>query len=73
MISIKKKSFFGRLTEKIEDVLLLRPKPDESMLEVAITSFNIALDPQRYMKEKKMQTAKIADEQADTDVSVKEI
>lgn len=33
MISIKKKSFFGRLTEKIEDVLLLRPKPDESMLE----------------------------------------
>ena len=33
MISIKKKSFFGRMTERIEDVLLLRPKPDEQMLE----------------------------------------
>ena len=33
MISTKKKSFFGRMTERIEDVLLLRPKPDEEMLE----------------------------------------
>ena len=33
MISIKKKSFFGRMTERIEDVLLMRPKPDEDMLE----------------------------------------
>ena len=33
MISIKKKSFFGRMTERIEDVLLMRPKPDEEMLE----------------------------------------
>ena len=29
----KKKSFFGRMTEKLEDVLLMRPKPDEEMLE----------------------------------------
>ncbi|MCQ2551800.1 MAG: signal recognition particle-docking protein FtsY [Clostridia bacterium] len=38
----KKTSFFGRMTEKIEDVLLLRPTPDEDMLdeleEVLITS-----------------------------------
>lgn len=33
MISTKKKSFFGRMTERLEDVLLLRPKPDEEMLE----------------------------------------
>ena len=33
MISTKKKSFFGRMTERIEDVLLMRPKPDEEMLE----------------------------------------
>lgn len=33
MISSNKKSFFGRMTERIEDVLLLRPKPDEEMLE----------------------------------------
>ena len=33
MISTRKKSFFGRMTERIEDVLLLRPKPDEEMLE----------------------------------------
>ena len=29
----KKKSFFGRMTEKLEDVLLMRPEPDEEMLE----------------------------------------
>ncbi len=38
----QKKSFFGRMQEKIEDVLLLRPRPDEGMLEeleeVLITS-----------------------------------
>ena len=33
MISTKKKSFFGRMTERLEDVLLMRPKPDEEMLE----------------------------------------
>ena len=33
MLSTKKKSFFGRMTERIEDVLLMRPKPDEEMLE----------------------------------------
>ena len=38
----KKTSFFGRMTERIEDVLLARPTPDEDMLdeleEVLITS-----------------------------------
>jgi len=43
----KKTSFFGRMTEKIEDILLLRPTPDEDMLdeleEVLITS-DIGMD-----------------------------
>ena len=38
----KKTSFFGRMTQRIEDVLLARPTPDEDMLdeleEVLITS-----------------------------------
>lgn len=38
----KKTSFFGRMTERIEDVLLARPTPDEDMLdeleEILITS-----------------------------------
>lgn len=38
----KKTSFFGRMTQKIEDILLARPTPDEDMLdeleEVLITS-----------------------------------
>ncbi|HPF18345.1 MAG TPA: signal recognition particle-docking protein FtsY [Bacillota bacterium] len=29
----QKKSFFGRMQERIEEVLLLRPRPDEDMLE----------------------------------------
>lgn len=41
-LSRKKTSLFGRMQERIEDVLLLRPKPDEEMLEeleeVLITS-----------------------------------
>lgn len=43
----KKKSFFGRLQEKIEDVILMRPEVDEEMLEeleeVLITS-DIGMD-----------------------------
>lgn len=43
----KKKSFFGRLQEKIEDVILMRPEVDEDMLEeleeVLITS-DIGMD-----------------------------
>lgn len=43
----KKKSFFGRLQEKIEDVILMRPEVDEEMMEeleeVLITS-DIGMD-----------------------------
>jgi fused signal recognition particle receptor len=43
----KKKSFFGRLQEKIEDVILMRPEVDEDMLEEleeALITSDIGMD-----------------------------
>jgi fused signal recognition particle receptor len=43
----KKKSFFGRLQEKIEDVILMRPEIDEEMmedLEEALITSDIGMD-----------------------------
>ena len=47
MFEQKKKSFFGRLQEKIEDVILMRPEIDEEMmeeLEEVLISADIGLD-----------------------------
>ena len=50
----KKKSFFGRMTEKLEDVLLMRPKPDEEMLEEledVLISSDIGMDTTMHIIE----------------------
>ncbi|HAF60473.1 MAG TPA: signal recognition particle-docking protein FtsY [Clostridiales bacterium UBA9856] len=47
MVFQKKKSFFGRLQEKIEDVILMRPEVDEDMLEEleeALITSDIGMD-----------------------------
>ena len=47
MFEQKKKSFFGKLQEKIEDVILMRPEIDEEMmeeLEEALISADIGMD-----------------------------
>lgn len=47
MFERKKKSFFGRLQEKIEDVILMRPEIDEEMmedLEEALITSDIGMD-----------------------------
>jgi hypothetical protein len=44
----KKKSFFGRLQEKIEDVIFMRPEIDEEMIEELEEVFkNEVFDPYR--------------------------
>ena len=50
----KKKSFFGRMTEKLEDVLLMRPEPDEEMLEEledVLISSDIGMDTTMHIIE----------------------
>lgn len=47
MLGQKNKSFFGRLQEKIEDVILMRPEVDEEMmeeLEEALITSDIGID-----------------------------
>lgn len=55
VFGMKKKSFFGRLQEKIEDVIFMRPEVDEEMLdeleEILITS-DIGMDTTMKITEK---------------------
>ena len=47
MFGQKKKSFFGRLQEKIEDVIRMRPEIDEEMmeeLEEVLISSDVGMD-----------------------------
>lgn len=51
----KKKSFFGRLQEKIEDVILMRPEVDEEMmeeLEEALITSDIGMDTTQRIVER---------------------
>ncbi len=51
----KKKSFFGRLQEKIEDVILMRPEIDEEMmeeLEEALITSDIGMDTTQRIVER---------------------
>ncbi|NLT47419.1 MAG: signal recognition particle-docking protein FtsY [Clostridiales bacterium] len=55
MVFEKKKSFFGRLQEKIENVILMRPEVDEEMmeeLEEALITSDIGMDTTQRIVER---------------------